>query len=275
MNKKYFVLNEGKDLVSIDDIREQEAEKQRRLSSVSAKTRAISSQHIQEKETLKHTQGRVVIKADLELKNSHTFKSGQQIRLERNFNEFNRRITAPVQGIVISSEYIPEGSEVLISHNALHDTNRLFNYKPLSGITEASDVKYYSLPETDCFAWADTDGNMQPMKDFCFALRIFKPYEGAMYGVPPAPIKDMLYILTGEFKGQVVHTLKASDYEIIYQGSDGIEKSLIRCRHFENESNVREEIVAISPTYTQKVNENKILIGKTFKDCITLNEYNV
>lgn len=216
---------------------------------------------------LKYISGRVIVEVDIEKKNSHKFQDGTEIRLERKYNEFNRRITEPVNATVISAEHIPSGSEILIGHNSLHDTNKIFNFKPLSGEAIASDIKYFSLPEEDCFAWRDENNELQPMKDFCFALRVFKPYKGILEGIEPTEIKNVLYITTGYLNGKVVHTLKASDYEIIYQGLDGREARVIRCRHFQDEDNEKEEIVAISGDLTKQVNSGKLLVGLSKSDC--------
>jgi hypothetical protein len=211
--------------------------------------------------SLKHIEGRIVIKVDMEKKNSHTFDNGTTIRLERQYNEFNRRITEPVNAEVISAEYIPVGAEVLIHHNCTHEVNRIYDHTPLSGETEASSVKYFAIPEDDCYAWRDSDGNLQPMKGFQFALRVFQPYKGVIQGIEPTLLKDVLYITTGELAGKVAHVLKASDYQIVFQGQNGREDNVIRLRHSDTEQLDREEVVAIDHTLTEKVNSGELLVG--------------
>jgi hypothetical protein len=260
---KFFLVDKHQNPVSSAEIMESEREKVVKRSDLAIAREAKNGELILVKDNLLFVKGRIIIKADTQFKNSHTFKDGTKLRLERQFNEFNRRITQPVNGIVISAEHIPEGSEILIGHNSLHETNRITNYVPLSGDLENSDVKYYSLPEAECFAWRDKNGELQPMKNYAFALRVFKPYKGSMEGIEPTKIKDVLYITTGEFKGQVVHVLAASDYEIIYQGLDGRESHVIRLRHFEEDYDDREEITAIAHDLTEKVNNNELLIGLT------------
>lgn len=223
--------------------------------------------------SLKHTKGRVVIEIDLEFKNSHKFSDGTVIRLERDYENFNKRETQPVNAIVISAEHIPVGSEILISHNALHEVNLINDYKKLSGKQQASGIRYYSLPETDCFAWRNSQGELCPMKNFAFALRVFEPYKGVLQGIEPQLIKNVLYITTGEFSGNVCHVLKASDYEIVFQGQNGREERIVRCRHFEDDYNEREEIVAVDHELTDKLNNGGILIGLTPTDCKNIFEY--
>jgi len=222
---------------------------------------------------LKYVHGRVICSVNLEGKNTHKFADGTVIRLERQFNEFNRRITEPVNGVVISAENIPEGSEILISHNALHESNRIYNHTKLSGKEEASDIKYYSLPEEDCFAWRGKDGELKPMKNFAFALRVFRPYWGMIKVISITKLENVLYITTGELAGNVCNVLKASDYEIIFQGADGREDRLIRCRHYEDEINDREEVIAISHSLTDELKEGKLFIGLANNNSKSLKEY--
>lgn len=223
---------------------------------------------------LQFIEGRIICSIDMESKNWHTFENGVTIRRERQYNELNQRITQPVNATVISAEYIPSGSQILIHHNAAHDVNRIFDYKNLSGIVEADSVKYYSIPESECFAWRDESGELKPMKGFQFALRVFEPYEGIIAGIEPELIKNVLYLTTGNLKGNICHVLKASDYEIIFQGLDGREARVIRIRHSDEEELEREEVVAISHSLTEKLNEGKLLIGLTTTDAKPINTTN-
>ena len=219
---------------------------------------------------VKHTEGRVIVSVDIENKN-WTNITGEgnkeiKIRLERQWNQLNRRISEPVNAFVISSDFMPIGAEVLIHHNSLHDVNRLFNFNKLSGQSEASDIKYYSLPETECFIYREKDSpKWKPCKNFETALRVFKPYDGILLGIEPKEIKNKLYITSGEYKGQVACVLKGCDYQIVYQGVSGREENIIRLRHFQ-ESNPREEIVAIDHDMTEQVNNGNLLIGITVSD---------
>lgn len=209
---------------------------------------------------LKWVQGKVVISVDLESKNSHTFEDGTKIRLERQWNNLNKRETHPVNATVISGEGIKPNSEILIHPNMTHETYRISDYLPLSGKVESSDIKYYSIPEEQCYAWLD--GNeWKPLKNFDFGLRVFIPYSGAIQGIEPSLIKDVLYVTTGELKGKVVHTLKACDYEVIFQGTNGQEDRLIRFRHFPGQDHEREEVIAIDDYMTDKVNNKEFLVG--------------
>lgn len=210
---------------------------------------------------LMHKQGRVVVKIDLQGKNSHTFENGQTIRLEREYNNLNRREVSPVNATVVSAENIPEGSTILIHHNSTHDSNRIFDYGELSGEAEADTVKYFSIPEEDCYAWLDDAGNPYPLKNFAFALRVYEPYLGLVQGVQPNLLKNVLYLTTSNLKGCVCGTLKAVDYQIVYQGIDGREKNLIRLRHSDDEEIEREEVIYIDHQLTDKVNEGKLFVG--------------
>lgn len=211
---------------------------------------------------LKWVQGKVIISVDLESKNSHTFEDGTKIRLERQWNNLNKRETHPVNATVISGEGIKSGSQILIHPNMTHETYKIHDFSALSGDVEGSNVKYYSIPEEQCYAWLDGE-EWKPLKNFDFGLRVFMPYLGTIQGIEPSQIKDVLYATTGEFKGKVVHTLKACDYEIIFQGTNGREDRLIRFRHFPDQENEREEVIAIDNYLTNKVNSGELLVGLT------------
>lgn len=222
---------------------------------------------------LAHVQDRVVIKIDMEAKNSHTFEDGTKIRLERKYDNFNLRYVNPVNATVVSGANAPAGAEILIHHNSVHETNRITNYKNLSGEDIASDIRYFSIPIAECFAWYD--GNeWQPFPGFDFALRVFEPYHGVLLGIEPVQLKDTLYVLTGKFKGQVCYTLKSCDYQIIFQGKDGREENVIRFRSAEDEKTKREqEVVAIAHDLTKKVASGDLYVGLTKTDCKPLNSY--
>lgn len=211
---------------------------------------------------LRAVKGKVIISVDLESKNSHTFSDGTKIRLERQWNNLNKRETHPVNATVIVGDGIKSGSQILIHPNMTHETYRIYDYANLSGEFESSNVKYYSIPEEQCYAWLDGE-TWRPLKNFDFGLRVFIPYLGEIHGIEPSLVMDVLYVTTGEFKGKVVHTLKACDYEIIFQGTNGREDRLIRFRHFPNEEHEREEVIAVDDYLTQKVNNKELLVGLT------------
>jgi len=44
-------------------------------------------------------------------------------------------------------------------------------------------------------------------------------------------------------------------------GESGVEEKVIRCRHYENEINEREEIIAIDEILTKKINDMELMVG--------------
>jgi hypothetical protein len=212
---------------------------------------------------------RVIIKVDLESKNSHTFKDGTKIKLERVYDNFNMRYVKPVNATVVAAKGIPKGAEILIHHNATHDTYKLFNY--LRPTAEASsDIQYFSIPIEECFLWRDgQDKAWQPLNNFVTGLRIFQPYNGPLEGIPPTLIKNKIYVTSGELTGKVVTTLISSDYEIIYQNDDGTEGKIIRLRYYP-EGHERNEVIAIDHDLTSRVINNEFLIGYGVSDASKL-----
>lgn len=207
-------------------------------------------------------ENRIVVKVDLRGKSFHTFSNGHKIILERDFDNFDKKYTQITQGEVISGGYVPQTSIILFHHNASHPVNQIFNLRQMSGADIASDIKHFSIPESMCFAYHDgTDWT--PMKGYEFALRVFEPVKTKFYGIAPRLIKDTLYIQTGEYARKVVHTLRACDYEIIFNDFNGQEKRIIRCRHFPGQRNDREEIIAVNHHLTKGVLEESVFIGLT------------
>ena len=220
---------------------------------------------------IKNLSDKAIVSIDLEGKNSHTFEDGTTIRLERAYNNLNFRQVNPVNAVIVSHNTLPKGTKVLIHHNSIHDVGRIFDFKPLSGDDIADTKKYFSIPESDCFLYLDeATKEYKPCNGYATALRVFKPYEGTLKNISPSLIPEYLYITSGELNGKVCKTVKASDYQIVYQGEDGREKNVIRVRHYENEYNEREEIIAIHHEMTTLVQQKKLLVGLTENDAKTI-----
>jgi hypothetical protein len=216
---------------------------------------------------LKHVEGKVIVKVDLQGKNWWTFKDGTKIRLERQFENLNRRETEPVNAYVVSAKNIPSGTEILIHPNAPSDTNLITNYKPLSGENADNNIKYYSIPEDQCFAWLQGQ-TWKPIPPYETALRVFKPYTGNIEGIPPTELKNNLYVTSGKLSGKVVLTVKAAAYEIVFQNIDGREGRLIRFRPFgDSKTKKEEEAIAILEQATEKVENGEWLVGLSVSDC--------
>lgn len=221
---------------------------------------------------LKAPEGKIVISVDMNSKKTHRFESGVEIHLARGYNNFNLRTYYPVNGKVIAAKNIPVDTIVLIQYNAVSETNRVYNFKPLSGKEAAGDIQYYSIPEEMAFAYLD-GSEWKPMKNFVFALRVFKPYEGILSGIEPTKLKDTLYIQTGHLKGRVVKTLKAADYEICFQDITGREGNIIVAEHYEDQDHDRDLIICILDELTEQLHEGRLLVGLTKSDAKPIKEY--
>lgn len=224
---------------------------------------------------LKYVDGRIICKVDTEQKNNFTFSNGVTIRLERDYNNLDRKYTQQVLGVVISAENIPTDALVLFHHNSLHDTYKIFDHSQLSGEEIASGIKIFSIMERDCFFWKMQDEeDWKPMKNFATALRVFKPYKGILQNIEPTLLKDVLYVTSGKYKGLVCRCDKASDYEIIFRDiTTGRDKSIIRFRENENIEEQREsEVICILDELTEQVNSGELLVGLTKSDCKPINE---
>lgn len=218
---------------------------------------------------LKSPDGRIVLMVDLEAKNFHTFADGTKIRLERKYDNFNLRYVNPCNGFVVAAEHLPIGAQVLFQYNAIQETFRVYNYTPLSGDDIASDIRYYSIPSEMAYAYLNGDV-WKPIKPYAFGLRVFSQYTGVLLGIEPTLIKDTLYVQTGEFAGRVVRTLKACDYQIVFQDTNGREGNIVVFKHYENEDSDSEEIILVHDDLTERVKNGELLIGLTKFDAKSL-----
>ena len=273
MPVKHFVVDPSKRFLSKEDIQSIEQRQNEVMVEWDNGKSESTENLLSQEDKLKHVEGKVIVKVDMMAKNHHKFESGLVIRRERQFNEFNRRITQPTNCIVISAENIEKNAEILVEHNALHETNRINDYKNKFESEETDRVRYYSISTFECLAWRK-DSEWKPVEGFEFGLRIFKPYEGIMVGVEPTQIKDTLWVTSGEYKGNAVRTLKGCDYEIIFNEKFGVEGNLIVFRPDGDEKrNLEAEAIAIFWDVTESVNNGKYLIGYSIKDAKPLKDF--
>lgn len=273
MAVKHFLVNPKISHLSKKDISELEQLNSEKWQHILAKKEELNNELLTQKHTLKAPEGKVIIQIDITYKNFHTFANGQKIIYERDFDNFNRRYTQPVNAIVIDAKNIPQGSEILIHPNAVADHHQIHNYHQLSGKEISSDIKYYSIPEDMCFIWRDGE-NWLPLPPYETALRIFIPYDGVITGIEPKQIKDALYCTSGELKGKALATIKAVDYEVIFRNTKGVEQRIIRWRPFGDKRNNREEeAIAILNDVTKKIKNNQYYIGLSTTDSKPLNQY--
>ncbi len=265
---KYFVVDESINTLSKDVVLEIEARKSIRIDSELTQKETIAEQVFAEKDTLKSLHNRVIVKIDMEGKNYHTFDGGMKIRRERQFNNLNFRETVPVNATVISSEKIPEGAEILVDYHAVHDSNRIFNYK-----SKSPQIQYFSIKINDCYLWNDGK-EWHPVPPYELALRVFKKYEGIISWMKPEKMDNILYVTTGELKGKIIMTLIACDYECVFQDRNGREGNRIRFLPFGDPSvNKEEEAIAIRHDLMKELKNGTLMIGYSLSDCKTLNEY--
>lgn len=210
----------------------------------------------------KHVEDRVIVMVDMKYKNSHSFESGEKINLERQYNNLNRRETEPVNAIVVSGENLKAGTEILIDHNATHDTYKIFIPNE-----DNSPIKYFSVPVDQCYLYKDENNEWKGIEPYHTALRVFKPYEGNVAGIKPTVLKDTLYVTSGEYKGQVIKTLIGCDYCVVFQDANGREGNVIRFLPNGQPNQHKEaEAIAILKDLTNQVNFGNLLVGINTED---------
>ncbi len=208
---------------------------------------------------LKATWGNIIVAIDIYKKDKHRFSNGIEIQLERNWNNFNMIERNPIQGMVVDwygdvPRETDKRIEIIFQHTVYHDSYRIFNSANAS--KEMDDIRYYSVPIDLCYFWRYEGEEWQPMPNCLITTRVWKPYKGFLI-MPPTQIKERLYVLEGEFKGNIVVTSKNCDYEVIFQGDNGKQAYIISTRAD------RDEILAIDNGLTELYNNGDILIGRT------------
>lgn len=215
--------------------------------------------------------GKLLIKVDTEQKNGYTFSNGTEIVMRRDIENLDKKYTQQTIGECIDSEYIPKGALILFHHNATHEVNMIFDSEYLTKEEQVNGFKIISIKESECFLWKEKgDKDWQPLRGFCTALRVFEVYKGNLVGIEPKLIKNVLYLTSGEYKGEVANVVKAADYEITFRNEQGKDEHLIRCRHFEDEDNEREELTCINHYLTERLLKGELMVGITAIDCKAL-----
>jgi hypothetical protein len=259
---KYF-YNKEKAILSDTTINQLRERQENTLLGQEERKRQIREAATQKNIPLNHIEGRILLIVDPEQKEYHTFSNGITIAHKRNFNNLDQKHTQQVLGTIVSAENIPAGALALFHHNCLHEVNHVHDHGFLTQEELAAGIKIISIREEECYLWKmPGETEWQPAKNFCIAERVFKPYEGLIHGILPTKIENVLYVKTGEFAGNVLHTVKATDFPIIFVNESGQEETIIRCRHFEDGSNYdREELIAVSHTLTEKLYAGDLLVG--------------
>lgn len=223
---------------------------------------------------LKHVEGRIIVKVDVEQKNFYTFQNGQTIRIERDYNNLDRSYTQQILGICVDGKEVPKNAFVLFHFNSLHPSYQIYNHSTLSGEEIASGIKMFSIPEEQVYLWKmPGEKEWNPCNGFAIAERVFRKYEGILLGIEPKKIPNCLYVKTGELKGKVVRTLHACDAKLVFRNELGVDETIIRFRPFGNKATHRlPEAIAIDEELTDGVKNGKILIGITIKDARSISD---
>ena len=98
---KYFLVNpklQNQDTAVLNELR---VEKESSYNNTFLKIKSVNQDQLLQEDNLKHVDGRVVVKIDIDSKDSWTFDNGQTIEYKRRFNNFNVRETNPVNCHVI------------------------------------------------------------------------------------------------------------------------------------------------------------------------------
>ena len=119
----------------------------------------------------------------------------------------------------------------------------------------------------------NADQEWHPSEWYATALRVFKPYEGFIEGIPPTKINDTLFVTSGKYKGKIVRTLKASDYQLTFRDPlTGRDVSMIRFRP-DGDKEREPEAIAVMNGLTKDLRQCKLLVGLTPSDAKLVFDY--
>lgn len=263
---KHFLTNTKIERLNSKEVEAIQSEKSTLLYEHKVALDNLAQEVLHEDDQIKCVPDKVIVKVDNNSKDYHTFEDGTKIARLRRFNNLNFRETNPVNAWVIDAENIPKGVEILVHHNSIHDSNKIFGYKDKS-----PDISYYSILINDCFLWKDEDGEWNPIEPFETALRVFKPYIGSLANIEPTLIPDTLYVTSGSLKGNIVKTLKACDFEVVFQGANGREQRIIRFRPNGCAKSRRDpEAIAVLDDLNDLLKNGQLLVGLSPTDAKTI-----
>jgi hypothetical protein len=97
---------------------------------------------------LKAPSNRVIIKVDLESKNSHTFKDGTKLKLERVYDNFNMRYVKPVNAEVVDAD-----GTAIVSNEVYSTNSTTPQFVALRGAT-ATQLERHGFPRARELSWS-------------------------------------------------------------------------------------------------------------------------
>ena len=222
---------------------------------------------------MKHLKDKVIVKIGTKQKETLDWVGGTTLKIEKG-HDFNLRQDLASMGFMISSDYIPQGSRVLLHHLSSQISYEVADEDILTDEERKEGYKIFSIPEDNVFCFRlEGETEWQPAKNYLITLRMYQPYLGALVGIDPIRINGRLWVLKGgdlfeeeftDLSGTCCIVTDHSDYEIIFHDTDNKEYRILRTRN--------REISAIDHYLTEKVNKGEILLGLNENDCVTLNE---
>lgn len=225
---------------------------------------------------VKSINGKILIKMNIKQKEKFALTEDINIAIEKGYN-FNLREDRASFGYILDGNKMTKGSACLVHHLSIEPTYEVpFLQYFLSDEDIKKGFKVYNIPVDMCFCYREGHSEWQPCENFLITQRIFKKTAEVKGGLIlpdninlPERVKGKMYVVKGfdtesgvDLSGLVCITTENCDYQIIWHEEDNKEYSLIRTRN--------REIMAIDYDTTNLVNENKLYLGLTDRDCKTL-----
>jgi hypothetical protein len=227
---------------------------------------------------------RVLVSVDTTYRDKYKLTETIDIQMVRDIDQFDYRMKNPVNATVISGRGLKKSQELLLNHNSICETNRICD----TGLDDLStpNIKYYCIPENEvymyrdaydaldgCGGWQpytyyDFDANTKAWKEtqVLIVKKVFRPVQSILV-LPPKEVEDRLFVIRGNYEGNVLITDKYCYYTIYYQEVTGRDAHISRM--LDNEW----EVIGISHDLTAQVLKGELLIGDTPEDAKTYNDF--
>ena len=223
--------------------------------------------------TAKSLNGKILIKMNIKQKEKFALTEDINIDIQKGYN-FNLREDRASFGYILDGNKMTKGAACLVHHLSIEPTYEVpFLQYFLSDEDIKKGFKVYNIPVDMCFCYREGHSEWQPCENFLITQRIFKKTTEVKGGLIlpdninlPERVKGKMYVVKGfdtesgvDLSGLVCITTENCDYQIIWHEEDNKEYSLIRTRG--------REVMAIDYDTSNLVNENKLYLGLTDRDC--------
>jgi len=206
---------------------------------------------------------RVLVKVPMDLKEFYQLADDVKLFWPRWINNFDGREDNPVNGVVVNGEGLEEGVEVLLEHNATHESNEIFD----SDYPLEPNFKLFSVAVTEVLLWRykydkeDKLKGWQLYRNVMIVSNLFI-HRKSIIILEPEQIKNRVFVLRGQYENKALIVAKAVAYTIVYQEANGRDAQITIMK--DTESIDVPVILGVDEGLTEKVLCGEVSMAKEF-----------